>query len=124
VPFKLSNLFFGESDSSKFARNGCSQALWVTSRFAAASLCFDTVAEDRTDFLTERATVPLGTTLKECLHGGVDFANDNLSERRTSISIRRTPRARGASTIHRSRLYLKGLWLLDRPLSRAMTSNW
>src|ERR1700756_1435148 len=33
------------------------------------------------------------------------------------------PRASGASSKHRPRFYLKGLGLLDRPLSRAMTSD-
>src|SRR5262249_57652858 len=33
------------------------------------------------------------------------------------------PRESGASSNHRPWFYLKGLWLLDRPLSRAMTRN-
>ena len=32
------------------------------------------------------------------------------------------PRESGASSKHRPSLYLKSLWLLDRPLSRAMTT--
>src|SRR5215471_1128772 len=33
------------------------------------------------------------------------------------------PRESGASSNHRPRFYLKSLWLLDRPLSRAMTTE-
>jgi hypothetical protein len=34
------------------------------------------------------------------------------------------PRESGASSKHRTYFYLKGLRLLDRPLSRAMTNDW
>jgi hypothetical protein len=33
------------------------------------------------------------------------------------------PRESGASSKHRPWFYLKSLWLLDRPLSRAMTTE-
>ena len=33
------------------------------------------------------------------------------------------PRESGASSNHRPLFYLKDLWLLDRPLSRAMTND-
>jgi hypothetical protein len=80
VSFELGCLFVSKPNSSKFARNSGSQAVPVPSRFGAASLFFNAVAENCIDFLGQRSAVPFGSALKETLHGRFDFANDDLSE--------------------------------------------